>query len=118
MAHVYFSKILDVPADSAWSIVRDFGGLGKGRSIDFLARLSFDLLGLKHKYVLGYQGQPEIALALQRKEIDASITGHTGYVTQYRYASKCSHEYGDLLKTNRFAVRISRKWPKLAPGPL
>lgn len=27
MAHVYFSKILEVPADSAWSIVRDFGGL-------------------------------------------------------------------------------------------
>ena len=61
----------------------NFGGLGKGRSIDFFARLSFDLLGLKHKYVLGYQGQPEIALALQRKEIDASITGHTGYVTFY-----------------------------------
>ena len=61
----------------------NFGGLGRGRSIDFFARLSFDLLGLKHKYVLGYQGQPEVALALQRKEIDASITGHTGYVTFY-----------------------------------
>ncbi|CAA0090187.1 Uncharacterised protein [Starkeya nomas] len=27
MAHVYFSKILDVPANSAWQIVRDFGAL-------------------------------------------------------------------------------------------
>ena len=60
-----------------------FGGFGRGRAIDFLARTSFNLLGLKHKYVLGYHGQPDIALALQRQEVDVSISGHTGYVTLY-----------------------------------
>ena len=27
MAHAYFSKILDVPADDAWAMIRDFGSL-------------------------------------------------------------------------------------------
>lgn len=29
MAYVYYSKVLDVPADKVWSIVRDFGALPK-----------------------------------------------------------------------------------------
>jgi hypothetical protein len=63
------------------------GGLGQGRSIDFFSRVSLDLLGIKYKYVLGYPGQPQIVLALQRAEIDVSITGYTGYSMFYRDAA-------------------------------
>lgn len=62
----------------------NLGGLGQGRSIDFFSRVSLDLLGVKYKYVLGYPGQPQIALALQSGEIDVSITGSTGYSMFYR----------------------------------
>lgn len=83
LANAALGKGIKSPADFLSTPEFNFGGLGRGRSIDFLARSSFDLLGLKYKYVLGYSGQPEIALALARKEIDVSITGHTGYVSLY-----------------------------------
>lgn len=75
---------INKPADLLKIPHINLGGLGQGRSIDFFSRVSLDMLGVKYKYVLGYPGQPQIALALQSGEIDVSITGYTGYSMFYR----------------------------------
>lgn len=79
-SHVGIAK----PSDLLRTPHVNLGGLGQGRSIDFFSRISLDLLGVKYKYVLGYPGQPQIALALQSGEIDVSTTGYTGYTLFYK----------------------------------
>jgi tripartite-type tricarboxylate transporter receptor subunit TctC len=84
MASTRVSGRLKNPTDFMKTQPVNLGGLGQGRSIDFFSRVSLDLLGISYKYVLGYQGQPQIALALQNGEIDISTTGYTGYTTLYK----------------------------------
>lgn len=84
MANKRLAGRLKSPADLMKAQHVNLGGLGHGRAIDFFSRISLDLLGIRYKYVLGYQGQPQIALALQNGEIDVSTTGYTGYTTLYK----------------------------------
>lgn len=84
MANTRLAGGLKSPTDLMKAQQVNLGGLGQGRAIDFFSRVSLDLLGIRYKYVLGYQGQPQIALALQNGEIDVSTTGYTGYTTLYK----------------------------------
>ena len=84
MANTGLAGGLKAPADFLRARRVNVGGLGQGRAIDFFSRVPLDLLGIDYKYVLGYQGQPEIALALQNGEIDVGATGYTGYATLYK----------------------------------
>lgn len=84
MANTRLAGGLKTPADFMKAQNVNLGGLGQGRAIDFFSRVSLDLLGIRYKYVLGYEGQPHIALALQNGEIDVSTTGYTGYTTLYK----------------------------------
>jgi len=60
------------------------GGLSAGEVKDVLMRLTLDMLGIKYKYVTGYQSSGAARLALQRGEIDfhsESLPGYLGVVS-------------------------------------
>ncbi len=55
------------------------GGLAADSSKDLLERLVLDMLGVKYKYVTGYQGNAGARLALQRGEISMFAESPPGY---------------------------------------
>jgi tripartite-type tricarboxylate transporter receptor subunit TctC len=55
------------------------GGLGADSSKDLLERLTFDMLGLKYRYVTGYRSSNTARLALQNGEINVHSESTPGY---------------------------------------
>ena len=55
------------------------GGLGADSSKDLLERLTFDMLGLKYRYVTGYRSSNRARLALQNGEINMHSESTPGY---------------------------------------
>jgi tripartite-type tricarboxylate transporter receptor subunit TctC len=55
------------------------GGLGADSSKDLLQRLTFDMLGLKYRYVTGYRSSNTARLALQNGEINMHSESTPGY---------------------------------------
>ena len=55
------------------------GGLGADSSKDLLLRLTFDMLGLKYRYVTGYRSSNTARLALQNGEINVHSESTPGY---------------------------------------
>jgi tripartite-type tricarboxylate transporter receptor subunit TctC len=55
------------------------GGLGADSSKDLLQRLTFDMLGLKYRYVTGYRSSNRARLALQNGEINMHSESTPGY---------------------------------------
>lgn len=56
------------------------GGLRATSTNDLAGRLSLDLLGVKHDYVLGYKSGAEMNAALLRGEIDVVVTPADSYL--------------------------------------
>jgi tripartite-type tricarboxylate transporter receptor subunit TctC len=61
---------MKLPADIVKAQGLIMGGLGADSSKDLLQRLTFDLLGLKYRYVTGYRSSNTARLALQNGEIN------------------------------------------------
>lgn len=61
---------MKVPADIMKAQGLVMGGLGAESSKDLLQRLTFDMLGLKYRYVTGYRSSNTARLALQNGEIN------------------------------------------------
>ncbi len=61
---------MKVPADIMKAQDLVVGGLGAFSSKDLLLRLSFDMLGLKYRYVTGYRSSNTARLALEKGEIN------------------------------------------------
>jgi putative tricarboxylic transport membrane protein len=61
---------MKVPADIMKAQGLVVGGLGAYSSKDLLLRLSFDMLGLKYRYVTGYRSSNTARLALEKGEIN------------------------------------------------
>lgn len=58
------------------------GGLRATSTNDLAGRLSLDLLGVKHDYVLGYKSGAEMNAALLRGEIDVVVTPADSYLAR------------------------------------
>ncbi len=67
------------PADIMKAQGLILGGLGADSSKDLLERLTFDMLGLKYRYVTGYRSSNNARLALQNGEINAHSESTPGY---------------------------------------
>jgi tripartite-type tricarboxylate transporter receptor subunit TctC len=67
------------PADLMRAQGLVMGGLGADSSKDLLQRLTFDLLGLKYRYVTGYRSSNRARLALQNGEINMHSESTPGY---------------------------------------
>ncbi|MGH7247918.1 MAG: hypothetical protein ACREH9_07415, partial [Pseudomonadota bacterium] len=61
---------MKTPADLMKAQGLIMGGLGADSSKDLLQRLTFDMLGLKYRYVTGYRSSKTARLALQNGEIN------------------------------------------------
>jgi tripartite-type tricarboxylate transporter receptor subunit TctC len=61
---------MKVPADIMKAQGLVMGGLGRDSSKDLLQRLTFDMLGLKYRYVTGYRSSNTARLALENGEIN------------------------------------------------
>jgi tripartite-type tricarboxylate transporter receptor subunit TctC len=67
------------PADIMKAQGLVMGGLGRDSSKDLLQRLTFDMLGLKYRYVTGYRSSNRARLALQNGEINMHSESTPGY---------------------------------------
>jgi putative tricarboxylic transport membrane protein len=67
------------PADIMKARGLIMGGLGADSSKDLLQRLTFDMLGLKYKYVTGYRSSNNARLALEKDEINMHSESTPGY---------------------------------------
>lgn len=56
-----------------------YGGQVPGQTLDLYGRLALDLLGVKYKYVAGYNGAAAIRLAIGRSEVSVTTHGMQGY---------------------------------------
>lgn len=70
---------IKVPADIMKAQGLVMGGLGADSSKDLLQRLTFDMLGLKYRYVTGYRSSNRARLALQNGEINMHSESTPGY---------------------------------------
>jgi len=70
---------MKVPADLMTAQGLVVGGLGADSSKDLLERLTFDMLGLKYRYVTGYRSSNTARLALQNGEINVHSESTPGY---------------------------------------
>jgi tripartite-type tricarboxylate transporter receptor subunit TctC len=70
---------MHVPADLMKAQNLIVGGLGADSSKDLLLRLSFDMLGLKYRYVTGYRSSNNARLALENGEINVHAESTPGY---------------------------------------
>jgi hypothetical protein len=70
---------MKVPADLMKAQGLIVGGLGADSSKDLLLRLTFDMLGLKYRYVTGYRSSNTARLALQNGEINVHSESTPGY---------------------------------------
>ena len=70
---------MKVPADLMKAQGLVMGGLGADSSKDLLQRLTFDMLGLKYRYVTGYRSSNRARLALQNGEINMHSESTPGY---------------------------------------
>ena len=59
------------------------GGRSTTDGLGIFARLPMDVLGIKYRYVPGYNSQPKLNAAVRSKEIQSLTTGHPGYVAFY-----------------------------------
>ncbi len=73
---------------------RDFnvGARIPGGALGLFSRFSFDMLGIPHRFAIGYKNQPKLKAALMQNEIQAISTGDIGYWVFYKK---------DLLKDGR-----------------
>ena len=60
------------------------GGIRPTVVLDMLSRMSFDIMGVKYRYVPGYRGQAKLNPAIQSNEIQAVTTGYQGYRLFYK----------------------------------
>ncbi len=65
---------------------RDFvvGGRIPGGALGLFSRMSFDMLGIPYRFVVGYKNQPKLKAALMQNEIQAISTGDIGYWVFYK----------------------------------
>jgi tripartite-type tricarboxylate transporter receptor subunit TctC len=70
---------MKTPADVMQAQNLVVGGLGADSSKDLLERLTFDMLGLKYRYVTGYRSSNTARLALQNGEINVHSESTPGY---------------------------------------
>src|SRR5215469_6764790 len=70
---------MKVPADLMKAQGLVMGGLGADSSKDLLQRLTFDMLGLKYRYVTGYRSSNRARLALQNGEINVHAESTPSY---------------------------------------
>ena len=68
------------------------GGRIPGGSLGLYSRMSFDMLGIPYRFVVGYKNQPKLKAALMQNEIQAISTGDIGYWVFYK---------DDLVKDGR-----------------
>ena len=71
------------PADVLTAKGLIVGGRSPSSSLDIFARVPLQILGVDHKYVPGYRGQPKMKAALLGGEINALTTGYSGHVAFY-----------------------------------
>jgi tripartite-type tricarboxylate transporter receptor subunit TctC len=71
---------MKVPADLMKAQGLIMGGLGADSSKDLLQRLTFDLLGLKYRYVTGYRSSNTARLALENGEINMHSESTPSYL--------------------------------------
>jgi len=67
------------PADIMKAQGLVMGGLGRDSSKDLLQRLTFDMLGLKYRYVTGYRSSNTARLALQNGEVNMHSESSPSY---------------------------------------
>jgi tripartite-type tricarboxylate transporter receptor subunit TctC len=60
------------------------GGTNPTVVLDMLGRMSFDVMGVKYRYVAGYRGQADLQVPLKANEIQAVTTGYQGYGMFYK----------------------------------
>jgi tripartite-type tricarboxylate transporter receptor subunit TctC len=60
------------------------GGRSTTDGLGIFARLPMDVLGVKYRYVPGYNAQPKLNAAIRAKEIQSLTTGHPGYHAFYK----------------------------------
>ena len=60
------------------------GGRIPGGALGLYSRMSFDMLGIPYRFVVGYKNQPKLKAALMQKEIQAISTGDIGYWVFYK----------------------------------
>ena len=70
---------MKVPADIMKAQGLVMGGLGRDSSKDLLQRLTFDMLGLKYRYVTGYRSSNTARLALQNGEVNMHSESSPSY---------------------------------------
>ncbi len=68
------------PADLMKAQGLIMGGLGRDSSKDLLQRLTFDMLGLKYRYVTGYRSSNTARLALENGEINMHSESTPGFL--------------------------------------
>jgi tripartite-type tricarboxylate transporter receptor subunit TctC len=71
---------MKVPEDLMQAQGLVMGGLGADSSKDLLQRLTFDMLGLKYRYVTGYRSSNTARLALLNGEINMHSESTPGYL--------------------------------------
>ncbi len=59
------------------------GGRSTTDGLGIFARLPMAVLGVKYRYVPGYNAQPKLNAAIRAKEIQSLTTGHPGYIAFY-----------------------------------
>jgi tripartite-type tricarboxylate transporter receptor subunit TctC len=60
------------------------GGFSPSSNLDITARLALGLIGAKYRYVTGYQGTPQVDLALKSGEVNTAIQSVTDLNTSAR----------------------------------
>ena len=59
------------------------GGRIPGGNLGLFSRMSFSVLGIENRFVIGYKNQPKLKAALIQNEIQALSTGNPGYWAFY-----------------------------------
>lgn len=73
-----------------------FGGQNASHHYDIVGRLALDILGIKYRYIYGFNSANDVLNAFRRSEIDAMTIG----VSLYRFSAE------DLLVNTGFAIPL------------
>ncbi len=60
-----------------------FGGRGGANPVDVIGRLALTVLGVKHRYISGFRGSRDVALAVRRGELDMQAASIAAYKAVY-----------------------------------
>jgi len=70
---------LKKPADIVKAETFNVGGRRADRHLDLIGNMAFEMIGAKYRFIGGFKGMAKIAPAIQRNEVQAGNSGHTGY---------------------------------------